>query len=101
MTPMDCQRCGACCAQYRVSFYWAEGDDAPGGHVPVALTQPLNAHLRCMAGTSSRAPRCIALQGEIGANVGCAIYDRRPTPCREVTPGDAQCLRARTAHGVG
>jgi Fe-S-cluster containining protein len=97
---MDCQRCGACCAHYRVSFYWAEADDAPGGHIPAALTQPLNAHMRCMSGTSSKQPRCVALQGDIGHSVGCGIYEQRPQVCREVMPGDPQCLKARAAHGL-
>ena len=35
-----CMTCGACCAYFRVSFYWAEADDA-GGPVPSALTEPL------------------------------------------------------------
>lgn len=97
---MDCQRCGACCAHYRVSFYWAEANDAPGGHVPAELTQPLTPHLRCMQGTSSKTPRCVALQGDIGVNVGCGIYQQRPTVCREVMPGDPQCLKARAQHGI-
>lgn len=97
---MDCQRCGACCAHYRVSFYWAEADDAPGGRVPVGLTESVSPLMRCMAGTNHRAPHCGALQGQVGQQVGCRIYADRPTPCREVQPGDAQCLKARAAHGL-
>ncbi|MGN2398423.1 YkgJ family cysteine cluster protein, partial [Klebsiella quasipneumoniae] len=44
-----CMTCGACCAYFRVSFYWAEADDA-GGLVPAALTEPLTPFLRCMSG---------------------------------------------------
>ncbi|WP_290871091.1 YkgJ family cysteine cluster protein [Aquabacterium sp.] len=97
---MDCQRCGACCAQFRVSFYWAEADDAPGGTVPVGLTETVSPHTRCMQGTWSSQPRCTALEGDVGRHVGCRIYDLRPTPCRQVTAGDAQCLKARAAHGL-
>lgn len=35
-----CMTCGACCACFRVSFYWAEGDDA-SGRVPASLTEPV------------------------------------------------------------
>jgi len=97
---MDCQRCGACCAHYRVSFYWAEASDAPGGVIPVELTEQLTPHLRCMRGTSSSAPRCTALAGEVGVSVGCSIYAQRPAVCREVMPGDPQCLKARARHGI-
>ncbi|MBL8371091.1 MAG: YkgJ family cysteine cluster protein [Burkholderiaceae bacterium] len=97
----DCQRCGACCAAYRVSFYWAEADDAPGGTVPAGLTLPLGPHLRCMQGTETQPVRCVALRGEVGQRVACSIYDQRPSPCCAVQPGDDQCLRARQRHRVG
>lgn len=78
-----CQSCGACCASYRVSFYWAEADDAPGGIVPAHLTEPVSPHLRCMKGTAGKPVRCIALEGEVGKQVSCGIYSLRPTTCRE------------------
>lgn len=100
-----CTHCGACCATFRVSFYWAEADDAPGGSVPVALTEPLNAFLRCMRGTNHKAPRCVSLSGDIpGAR--CEIYDLRSSTCREIEPfladgrPDPKCQRARAAHGL-
>ena len=100
-----CLDCGACCATFRVSFYWAEADDAPGGTVPVAATEVLNAHLRCMRGTNAKAPRCSMLEGRVpGAR--CTIYDQRPSPCRELEPygpdgvADEKCQRARVRHGL-
>ena len=92
---LDCQACGACCASFRVSFYWAEADDGPGGTVPVALTRPVSPHLRCMAGTETQPVRCVALSGEVGREVSCGIYAKRSSTCRGVQPGDEQCLKAR------
>lgn len=91
--------CGACCASFRVSFYWAEGEDG-GGAVPVAMTEKVDSFHRCMRGTWSAAPRCMALQGEVGRSVACSIYAQRPSPCHAVTEGDAQCRRARARHGL-
>ncbi|MFH8134660.1 YkgJ family cysteine cluster protein [Pantoea osteomyelitidis] len=100
-----CMTCGACCAHFRVSFYWAEADDG-GGAVPASLTEPLNLFLRAMRGTNSLAPRCVALQGEIGGCVSCGIYAERPSPCREFNmsgedgiANDA-CDRARARYGL-
>ncbi|KTS18706.1 MULTISPECIES: YkgJ family cysteine cluster protein [Pantoea] len=100
-----CMTCGACCAHFRVSFYWAEADDG-GGAVPVELTEPLSLLMRNMRGTNDRAPRCVALQGEIGGCVSCGIYAQRPSPCREFAmsgengvPNDA-CDRARARYGL-
>ncbi|POP44426.1 hypothetical protein CHU32_03190 [Superficieibacter electus] len=95
-----CMTCGACCAYFRVSFYWSEGDDAYG-NVPVALTEPVSPFLRCMRGTYQKDPRCIALQGEPGEATCCTIYENRPSTCREfVMSGEngelnEACLRAR------
>jgi len=107
-----CLTCGACCAHFSVSFYWAEADDAPGGTVPRTLTEDLGSLLCCMKGTNSSWPRCAALAGEIGRAVRCTIYDHRPSPCREfaVDWADgmlhyeeadlARCTRARAAWGL-
>lgn len=50
-----CMTCGACCAYFRVSFYWAEASDG-GGTVPVDLTEPLTPFCAvCAAPTKNRA----------------------------------------------
>lgn len=76
-----CLDCGACCAAFRVSFYWgeAEGDAA----VPEELTVAVTPFRAAMRGTEGHPPRCIALLGEVGSGVRCTIYERRPSPCRE------------------
>lgn len=77
-----CLTCGACCAYFRVSFYWGETDPTQGGVVPDELTEDLSPFRCCMRGTNSQYPYCSALQGRIGHFVRCKIYDQRPTPCR-------------------
>lgn len=100
-----CQACGACCTSFRVSFYWGEGDDAPGGTVPAGLTEPVSPHLRCMI-YDRQTHRCIALSGEVGRAVSCNIYPLRSSTCREFYAYDEQglpdpaCNRARARHGL-
>lgn len=100
-----CLSCGACCAAYRVSFYWAEGRSG-GGAVPDELTEQVAPFRAAMAGTNQAVPRCAALLGTVGEGVRCSIYDDRPSPCRELqaswedgTPDD-KCDRARVRHGL-
>lgn len=81
--PNPCLDCGLCCVHFRVSFYWGEADDGPGGFVPADMTEKLSHHLRCMKGTNETPRRCSALVGQPGDRVACTIYDNRPTPCRE------------------
>lgn len=78
-----CLSCGACCAAYRVSFYWGEADPVQAGCVPVDMVEELTPFRRCMRGTNQSHPRCVALDGEIGRAVKCGIYPQRPSPCVE------------------
>lgn len=104
--PNPCLDCGACCATFRVSFYWGECDEAPGGVVPTGLTEQLTPHRACMRGTSASMPRCVALAGEVGVGVHCTIYENRPSPCREFDAYDAsgepepRCQSARAKWGL-
>ncbi|AXF84595.1 hypothetical protein DTO96_100304 [Ephemeroptericola cinctiostellae] len=95
-----CIRCGACCASFRVSFYWAETDAHPSGCVPEALTEPVSPYFVAMKGTNQARLRCVALQGEIGQAAGCGIYALRSTTCRDFEMGDERCLAARALHGL-
>ncbi|MCG8707713.1 YkgJ family cysteine cluster protein [Brenneria sp. 4F2] len=105
MSDNTCMHCGACCAYFRVSFYWAEADDG-AGVVPALLTEPVTPFMRCMQGTNSKTPRCSALEGDIGESVSCSIYLNRPSPCREFMQSgedgqlNAACDRARAHYGL-
>ncbi|MCA9933010.1 MAG: YkgJ family cysteine cluster protein [Ardenticatenaceae bacterium] len=101
-----CQCCGACCATYRVSFYWAEAAPEFGGTVPPELTEQLNEVRAVMKGTKHHPTRCVALEGQVKGCVRCTIYEQRPSPCRTLkvswedgTPSDL-CNRARLAWGL-
>lgn len=101
-----CLTCGACCAFYRVSFYWRERSDFQTDGVPEELCEDLNQFRCVMKGTNQPSPRCIALLGTIGKHVFCKIYNRRPAVCREIEPSykngypEIKCDKARLAYGL-
>jgi Fe-S-cluster containining protein len=101
-----CIACGACCAHFRVSFHWSEADDA-GGTVPVDRTVDVDSFRRAMRGTDRTPPRCSALEGDVGCSVRCAIYEQRPSVCREFAVSwedggaNEKCDKARGAAGLG
>ena len=103
--PHPCRPCGACCATFRVSFYFTEVD-LHGGTIPVGLTGPLSPLHLAMRGTNQPDPRCVALDGTIGTWTGCTIHAQRPTPCREFKASwedgtqNTDCDRARARHGL-
>ena len=78
-----CLSCGACCAFFRVSFYWVETTDAAEGIIPAHLTEDLTPFVRAMKGSNQSNPRCIALDGKIGSSVCCSIYNQRPSTCHD------------------
>lgn len=101
-----CLNCGACCANFRVSFHWSEADPAQGGEVPPLLTVAVDPYRVAMRGTEARPVRCAALQGEVGSCVACTIYAQRPSPCRDFGLSWAdgvrneRCDQARAAWGL-
>jgi len=98
-----CLSCGACCAFYRVSFYWTETDPLHGGTVPANLTNQVSAHFVAMKGSDTSKPRCTCLEGVVGEQVKCNIYSIRPSICREVPyswqfgESSEKCDKARRA----
>ncbi len=101
-----CLSCGACCALFRVSFYWAETSEFIPGGVPEELTVKINDFLLAMKGSEKNPPRCDCLIGEIGDRVYCKIYKNRSSTCREFKPAwednepSPGCDEARTKWGL-
>lgn len=103
-----CQNCGACCAFFRVSFYWREAEKQDSDHpVPPDYWLDANPQARVLKGTEQKHnPKCIALNGRIGEFVSCEIYSHRPTPCRnfeasyETGLHNSRCDQARAKHGL-
>lgn len=100
-----CLACGACCAHFRVSFYWGECRSA-GGCVPDEQVVRIAPNMVAMPGTESRPARCHALLGEVGGGARCTLYEQRPSTCREFTASwingehNPACDAARAAHGL-
>ena len=106
-----CQTCGACCASFRVSFYWREAeanlDDEFDQSVPQDFTEDLDQDQRCMKGTNHKhTPSCVALMGRVGQSAHCIVYSNRPSPCRlfkasfEDGYQNTRCDQARAKHGL-
>lgn len=100
-----CVKCGACCGTYRVLFDAAETEPT-SFHVPKELTEKTENGQLAILGTNEAKPRCVALQGRIGHQVACTIYERRPSCCREYKASyedgtrNPRCDEARRGKGL-
>lgn len=100
-----CLTCGACCAYFRVSFYWGECRSA-GGSVPDDRVVQISPYHAAMIGTDAKPARCVALLGDVGCSVRCTMYEQRSSTCREFEASWANgqhnpnCDTARAAHGL-
>lgn len=103
-----CQSCGACCASYRVLFYWREAEKRDSDHpVPPNYWLESSDRARILKGTENKHhPKCIALKGRIGEFVTCEIYSHRPSTCRNFQASYEsglhvpRCDEARAKHGL-
>jgi Fe-S-cluster containining protein len=103
----DCLTCGVCCVnppsnvdesfkdwvQIRPKDEILKRKDLVKKHV--TTNEAGDPHLRLDA-----EGRCLALQGKLGRNVTCRIYQQRPLCCRRVQPGDNECLALRAEHNI-
>lgn len=103
-----CIECGACCASFRVAFYWREAEPKDTENaVPKGYFEELDSMSRCMKGTSNKHhPKCTALKGTIGLDAHCSIYPNRPSACRRFAASfengqrNPRCDDARIRHGL-
>jgi len=103
MKELDCQKCGACCLDqlivlmpgdkvpfhmtYDKSCVSVEHNDLPDGLTPIDHCAGLV--MRNQFG------RCVALNGKVGDDVSCEIYETRPAVCQVMKKGDWACQEIR------
>ena len=47
------------------------------------MTEDVSPFFQAMKGTNQKHPHCIALEGEIGQQVRCKIYEKRSSTCQD------------------
>jgi Fe-S-cluster containining protein len=94
--PLDCTRCGACCASGPGAMLIEEADlvrwRRTGRHDLADHTAEGHFGLRAFPTTAEGA--CVYLTRPEGRSI-CAIYEERGAVCREFQAGSWQCLEFR------
>jgi Fe-S-cluster containining protein len=99
----DCQACGACCSTSPGELDYVlvrHGElDELLEHVPdyYVRTDQDGIHALRTCPTDQGLTTCVALEGEVGEEVSCTIYENRPRACRNFQAGSMACEMARSA----
>ena len=106
MDDYDCVRCGACCvSDYDAVDYVHLLPKDLERLTPVERKYYVHTEMALITLQHSMKTRydsrgnccCKALEGTVGAEVSCGIYDRRPEVCQKFDPGTDVCDFARQA----
>ncbi len=74
--------------------------------MPAEAVEDSGGALVSLKGTTRHNPGCESLGGRIGVEVGCQIYENRPSPCRNFKASyedgyiHDRCDQAREKHGL-
>jgi hypothetical protein len=91
---LDCQACAACCREGFDRVTVGVREAVVWKHPALVVRRQPRFELARAGG------RCAALADTDQARFICTIYQDRPSPCRELTPGDRRCLAARRHLGL-
>jgi len=107
----DCTDCGACCVSSWDTDAYVYVDDADIRRLRLAYSDRTVKKLvaceddiyeRGIATKTNEQGHitCVALNGSVGEQCSCRIYEARPRACREFTPGSEVCIAAREEAGL-
>lgn len=93
---MNCRMCGACCASPVATDVYVTLKKFPSQDIQRLENASIRSGNKLLTKIDTRGECvCGALEGELGRDVRCSIYDARPDVCREFAVGGSSCLTAR------
>jgi Fe-S-cluster containining protein len=102
-----CLDCGACCTYFKVLISKEESNEF-NGNVPKEYLEKYDKNRMNLIGRNNFNDQtyCKALEGSIGINVKCNIYENRPNVCKEFQAVSSdgmqniRCMKARKSAGL-
>ena len=93
----DCQTCGACCAALPCVGIRPNEQVAEADYWDVTIENKIIVDRFVRRNSENFA--CIALEGVIGENVSCRVYENRPKMCHLFEAGSDKCRALRRVYG--
>lgn len=95
----DCLTCGLCCF-YGLSVPVADDDPTPPENYWEIMLDDAASEIVVSKNLKRTDTKCNYLNGEIGENVACQIYEVRPNTCRVFEAGSDRCHAYRRMFGL-
>lgn len=100
-TPIpDCVSCGACCASLLCVGIRPGEEISEADHWELAAENEPSVVVDRYMKRNPDTLACIALEGTVGEQVGCRIYESRPSMCHHFEAGSDRCHAIRRAYGI-
>ena len=96
----ECIPCGACCVHGLIIPIDRREPEPLEQYVEVTLDDAPNVVVERLFERIFEDGRCANLTGEIGVEIGCAVYPNRPRICRDFEAGSDRCFGHRRMAGI-
>ena len=96
----ECVTCGVCCDLYAVVPMDFPESERLGEYIEVTADGEPNVVIDRLVKRDLTHGRCSHLQGELGREIGCSVYERRPSVCRAFEAGSDKCHEYRRMYGI-
>ena len=96
----ECITCGACCDIFAVVPMAVAESERLGDFIEVTADPELDVVVDRLVKRDFVTGRCANLRGEIGREIGCSVYELRPSVCRAFEAGSDKCHELRRMYGL-
>lgn len=96
----DCLTCGACCDNYSIVPMSMAESEHLNDYMEVTVDSEPGIVIDRLINRDWEAGRCKHLRGEIGRDIGCSVYEKRPGVCRVFEAGSDKCHEIRRMYGL-
>ena len=91
----ECVTCGVCCDLYAVVPMNVPESERLGEYIEVTADAEPDVVIDRLVKRDMTSGRCSHLRGELGREIGCSVYEKRPGVCRAFEAGSDKCHEFR------
>ena len=99
-TVPDCLTCGVCCAHYWKVPMSRDESERLGAYIEITDDSETDVVVDRLVPRNFELGACSFLTGELGQEIACSGYERRPQCCHDFEAGSDRCREVRRIYGL-